>query len=399
MFPADQDGRLKGKSLTSAFPSFAARVAVVQPHFEFVLKDRAARHADDAAFMLGWIAFQLGKPKEALAYLSQAMEVGNHDYQHIAVAQTLRVLQPYSAREQLATVAGDRNFARQPALWYVAARAAYRDHDYALAIDAAERALKAMSVPTDALPATTDPDMIDEALEKIDRELRDSNMREIPYLLEASREISKYETSLKGAASEPPDALARRARAIVVKYSKLVDDQETRTRKNDASELAHHDLRQAVHLVDVTLAAMAQKAQFARFREWLHYRKIRVLVTFDPRKVPAAVAAMEQDVPNSQLLDDALAEEIFAEGIRLGDIDAAQATFRKIVSKFPYGNAIDNAYTWIAIMLRCEGRKEEADKINREIRDRFPGTRHAAYAKERMETPEGCGIDEGVRVK
>jgi tetratricopeptide (TPR) repeat protein len=397
LFPQTIGGQVNNKLLINSFPSFAARVAVVQPHFEFLLRDPAARHADDAAFMLGWIALQLGKEKEALGHLSKAMELGNRDYRHLAVVQTLQVLQSHSAREMLAIVEGDRNFVRQPALWYVTARTAYRDHDYPLAINAAERALKAMSVPIDALPATTDPDIIREALEKINRDLLDDNILEIPYLLEASREIVKYEASLKG--SEPPDAIIRRARAIILKYSKLVDDQEPHNRKNDASKLAHHDLRQALYLIDLTLAGLAQKEPFARLREWVHYRKIRVLVAFDPKAVPAAVAAMERDVPDSRLLDDALAEQIVAEGIRLRDIDAAQATFRKIVGTFPRGNAIDNAYTWMAIIMRCEGRKEEADKLNREILARFPGTRHAAYAKERIEKPDSCGIDDSMRVQ
>jgi len=61
-----------------------------------------------------------------------------------------------------------------------------------LTIDTTRRALKALDISVDRLPATTDPAIITNAIEKIRPELRgDYDMQEIPYLLEASREISR----------------------------------------------------------------------------------------------------------------------------------------------------------------------------------------------------------------
>jgi TolA-binding protein len=71
-------------------------------------------------------------------------------------------------------------------------------------------------------------------------------------------------------------------------------------------------------------------------------------------------------------------------------VDAARATFNKLVSTYPTGNAVDNAYSWMAIILRCNGQLQEAEKLNREIIRRFPLTRHAIYAKERMADPKTC---------
>jgi hypothetical protein len=54
----------------------------------------------------------------------------------------------------------------------------------------------------------------------------------------------------------------------------------------------------------------------------------------------------------------------------------------------------------MAILLRCSGRVEESRALNLEIIRRFPATRHAIYAVERMRKPkpEECGL-EGFRVQ
>ena len=144
----------------------------------------------------------------------------------------------------------------------------------------------------------------------------------------------------------------------------------------------------------MTLDAVPKTAPHAPLREWLHYRKVRILVQFAPSTVAAAVAAMEQEFPKSQLMDDALAEQIYAEGVMLRDVDAAQRTFRKLLADYPKGNAVDNAYTWMAIVYRCAGRTDEAQKTNRDIIRLFPMTRHARYARDRASKPKAsaCGL-------
>jgi tetratricopeptide (TPR) repeat protein len=406
--PTLVDGRLRflnanpglydNKLLAAVVPNFAARAAQAKAHFEAVMRDPAARHADDAAYMLAWLAFHQDQPKQALAYLSQAMMIGNaeEDYKRpAAMKQAVRILERYyPPREQVAIVAGDRAFVGQPALWYVAARSAYREFDYALAIETAERALKTMNIPLERLPATTDPKRIEPALERINPKLLDDlNIGEIPYLIEAAREFQAYETYLKTVANQRPDDVFKKVRAITIKYSMLLDlPQQPAARRRQLPELAHKDLRQALHLIELSLAGVPQAAPHAKLREWLHYRKARILAVHAPKSVAAAVAAMRQELPSSQLLDDALAERLYAEGVMLRDLNAAQQTFRQIVDAYPRGNALDNAYTWMAIIYRCEGRTDDAQNLNREIIRRFPLTRHAGYARERMATPDGCGL-------
>src|SRR5262249_50268249 len=141
-----------------------------------------------------------------------------------ALRQIVRIMARSSARDQIALIESDPAFGDQAALWYMAARTAFRSFDYTLASATAERDLKALKIPIDRLPATTDPKKIKDVFEKIDPQPDDDlNLYEMPYLLEASREILQYEKYLNSAATDRPDNVAAKARAIIFKYSMLLD--------------------------------------------------------------------------------------------------------------------------------------------------------------------------------
>jgi TolA-binding protein len=374
------------KLLANLIPDFAARAATARDRFAAVLRHTSSPLADDSAYWLGWLAMQQGNTNDALVYFSQAMAVGNRDYRHEAVEDTLRILEQFPLRQQLTTVESSRVFSQQPPLWYDMTRSAYRDFDYASAIDIGQRALKAINVPIEYLPVTTNPGRIREALEKIDPQLSYApDVTELPYLIQAAREISRYEAYLSTAGTEHPDVLDQMARKIILKYSMLIDRAE---KPAHAQETVHKDFRQALHLIDTTLRSTQKDAQLGRLREWLYFRKIRIATLYAPKTVPDAIAAMAQEFPTSQLLNDALAEQIVAEGMILGDVDAAQKTFQELLRKYPTGNAIDNAYSWMEIIYRCAGREQEAQNMNVEIVRRFPFTRHATYARDRIAHPD-----------
>jgi tetratricopeptide (TPR) repeat protein len=336
---------------------------------------------------------------------SQERSAGNDedevyaDYTPAALKEVVRILERNSPKEQLTTVETSKVFDRQPSLWYVAARSAYRDFDYALAIDIVERALNAINVPIEALPVTTDPDRISAALEKIDPKLIwDPNLVELPYLIEASRELSRYEDSLSNIDMASSGAFAKTVRAIITKYSMLLDQPEESDEAQAKHKVEHKDLRQALHLIDMTLKQVPKEPAFSPLREWLYYRNLRILAVYAPAEVPEAISEMQQEFPTSELLDDALAEQIFAEGVMLGNVAAAQKTFAELLTKYPNGNGLDNAYSWMEIILRCAGQREQAAEINKEIITRFPLTRHSKYALERLADPDrgaysdsGCG--------
>ena len=387
--------------LGTVVPDFAARAAAAQPWFEAVLRDGSTPQQDDAAYILGWLDFQQGKFKEALAYFGQAMALGNKDYQlPAAVRETIRVMSRFSPREQADIVAANPAFAQQPALWYVAARAAYRQFDFGLAIATGRRGLQAVKVSPNSLPATTDPDMIKQAVEKSlpqkvlsgDEAFDEVDLLEIPYLVEASQEFLQYDAFLKSVASAQTDVVAKRAREIVLKYSLLVDRPEHPAGADSGSKPMHRDLRQAIRLIDVTLKAVPNSPQYAALRQWLYYRKVRILTQYAPNMVADAVTAMQQELPKSDLLNDALAEQIFAQGAVMKDVAGAERTFQKLLKEFPDGNAVDNAYSWMAIIYRCAHKADLARKTNMEIIRRFPLTRHAKYAAERMLHPDECGL-------
>jgi tetratricopeptide (TPR) repeat protein len=391
------------KPLTELLTNFSARAAEARTHFEFVLNDPSSPQADDAAYMIGWLELQQGNLDDALAFFSQSLAVGNdddRDYKPAALKQVVRLLERVPPRQQLSTVETSKVFDQEPSLWYTAARSAYRDFDYALAIDVGLRGLNAIKVPIDPLPVTTDPGPITEALEKINPELTyDLNARELPYLIEASREIVRYQAALNDVGAEDADVFAKKARTIIIKYSLLLDRPEEADGSHAPPPLEHKDLRQALHLIDITLQHTPRDAKFGSLRQWLHYRKVRILTVYAPNLVPDAISGMQQEFPDSELLNDALAEQIFAEGVMLGDVDAAQKTFAELLAKYPDSNGVDNAYSWMTIILRCAGRREEAIEMNNEIIRRFPLTRHAKYALERMADPErwvgsdsGCGL-------
>jgi tetratricopeptide (TPR) repeat protein len=391
--PSDDDS---DQPLGTILNNFSAQASVAKPHLEAILRDApSSSHGDDAAFWLGWIAFHESKFREALPYLSQAMIIGNGDYRSRAVRLSVRALQKFRPHEQVALVDLMNGLSQQPALWYVASRSAYRNFNYALAMETARRGLRALKIPPERLPPTTARETIVAAL-KAARAGADSstefyadpNLVELPYILQASLEISGYESSLRSFTTERPENFAKRVRFIVTKYSTPSHNADgNQISPPNPADALHTDYRQALRLIDLALESTRNNAQHARLREWLHYRKIRILVKFDPAGVAPAVSTMEREFPTSQLMDDALAEQLFVE-VRIDkNLSAAQSTFRKIVEKYPKGNAVDNAHTWMAILLHCQGRTNEANKMNWEIIRRFPLTRHAYYSFVRLYRP------------
>ena len=393
------------KLLVQVIPNFAQRAAAMRPYFEVALRDKSAPHADDAAYMLGWLAYHQGQPLEAINYLSQAMVVGNGDFRRpAAMRELVRILTQYPPSEQAKMIASNPVLTPQPAFWYAAARSAFRTFDYAATIEIGERGLKTLHVPIERMPVTTDPKKITDFLKAIfppakrreagTEEFDYTNAAEIPYVVEASRQILRYQNYLKSAALAPSD-LDKRAKDIIVEYSLLLDRPPQQPPQRTAARApVHKDLRQALNLVDMTLTSVPRTQPYASLREWLYYRKVRILVQFNAASVPAAVSAMEAEFPKGDLLDDALAEEIFALGAEMKDLNAAEETFRKLITTFPNSNALDNGYTWMAIIYRCMGHLEQAQKINADILRLFPRSRHAALARERMAHPEAkaCGL-------
>jgi tetratricopeptide (TPR) repeat protein len=400
----DEEPELYGnKLLSDVIPDFASKAAAARPYFEAVLQDASSIHRDDAGYMLAWLAVHQGDPGQAKKYLSQTLNSKEGDWRYTALREMMDLLERSPANEQVAFVESEPPFAQEAAPWYFIARESYRNFDYAKAIETAERGLRMLQVPPEDLPATTDPEKITEAIDKILPETRDLNLYEMGYLIEASREMLRYDGDLKALAGTSPEEMAQKTRAIVTKYSLLVDPAYTEDSNGEASsddeqtskpaELIHRDLRQAAHLIEIALAALPRTEEYRALREWLYYRKVRIMVQFAPGDVPGVVSAMAQEFPSSQLLDDALGEQLYTQGAVLRNRNAAEDTLQRILVGFPQGNAVDNALNWMAVIYRCEGLTAEADKIDGQLIQQFPLTRHGRNALLRITNPSDWSCD------
>jgi tetratricopeptide (TPR) repeat protein len=384
------------KPIETVLPGSASRLVAAQSQFDAVVSDPSTPIADDAAYLSGWISVQLGEPYKALSSYSQAMVVGNGDYSHAALKEVVRELQEQPTEKAITILRQNKVFSTEPALWYAVARSAYRRFEFQRAIDIGEEGLAKFNVPIERLPVSTDLERIQGALERIDSKLvEDLNIRETAYLIQASREMMQYESRLDKMQSESPVAFDSYARAVIVKYSLLRDPPiDPKTGELLAPrKTAHNDYRQAAHLIELSLEKIPRDVNYTKLREWLHFRYVRVLTLFAPERIPLAIAAMQQEFPNSELLDDAIAEQVYADGIVLEDINAAEDAFQELLRQYPNGNAVDNAYSWLAIIERCAGNEQKAKELSKEIIRRFPFSRHAVYARARLAHPNthvGC---------
>ena len=392
--------RYNSRPLAEAVPGFEARAAEIQRLFVPVLEDRLAPHYDDAGYMLGWLAFHRGNLAEAAKYMETSMTYAltkqedtsgrNRDYLVSAEWQMQRYLKLQKPGEQVQIVRSRPAFNNSAILWHAAIRSLYLAHDYPASISACLEAMKLFGVSVDRLPVTTDPKLISSALERMNAEsLGGGFIGEIAYMLQASREAIAFEVYLKGAGAEKPASLTAKITPVITKYS-LMTDPDVAPKRSGRPKPEHKDLRQAIYLTELALSHVPKSDSNLLLRSWLHYRRVHTLSVFAPQIVAGAVADFRQEFPASNLVDDMLAEQVFAEAIGLRDLKAAKKTFDGLLREYPDGNAVDNAHSWMAIGYTCTGSKDAALKMNREIIRRFPLTRHAMNARERLLAPVDC---------
>ncbi len=384
---------LGGKSLDALVANFSPRATEARGHFDKVVQDRSSPLADDAAYMIGWLEMQRGNVQDATIYFNKVLAIANEvdpdeydnsagDYWRAALRQLAVVMRDMSPAERATALANNQFYNKEAVLWYTTARSAYWNFDYPLTISVAERALEAIGVPIDQLPVTTDPTRIEDAILGMDRRFLDIHVLELAYLREAAREMRDFEKLMADVGQEDPDAIRTATRAVISKYSLLLD---TYDEEDGAPSVSmHKDLRQARHLIDMALSAIPAEAVHSSVREWLHYRRVRIEAAYNPEIVAEMVARMRDEYPTSSFMDDAMAEQIFAEAYSMEDVDGGRVTLDRLQADFPNGNALDNGYTWLALGLYDAQREDEAKAVDLEIIRRFPLTRHAVYAAERL---------------
>lgn len=392
----DTPALLNNKLIASLVPSFLERRAEVQHYFDAMSGETTM--SDDAAYMSAWLANQSGDVEGTFAYIAKGLEIGKRevaddnyqwaDYRRGLLRLALQMLYALPLDERVSALERNQVLREEGSLWYALARQAFRDFDYSRVIAISKQALAALGISEEQLPATTDRNQIADAIQRQAPELAyELNVTEIPYLLEASREMASFAEALAATRDQELGGLSPFVKSIVIKYSLLLDPSPDST---EPAILQHQDLRQALRLIEVALQRVEAVDGLVELEEWLHYRKVRILGVYDPELISQTVARMVDKYPSSELLDDALAEDIYARGMLLNDIAGAQSAFDQVLRLTPGGNAVDNAYNWMQIINCRAGRAEEASRLNREIIRLFPTTRHALNSLKREMDPARC---------
>lgn len=391
--------RYGSRPLSEKIPEFKTLTDRLLAAFEEVSKDRSSRHFDDAAYFLGWLAYHRGDTNEALkrfeiaiALLPTVGSTGSDDaldvdYPSAAEHQSSRILRMLPPEDALNRVQNSKVFSSRPLLWYTTLAQLYRAGKYQMVADNARRALREFNITVENLPVTTDPARIEDAFKRL--RLADyGELKEITYLYQATREAQQLEAILSNIDKQSPLSSETEIRRIVVKYSMMRDPD--RTPRGPGPKPLHRDLGQSLQLAQRALDLLPRNASFQKLREWLHYKRVTILAQFDPTKVASANAAFQAEFPASRLIDDSMAEQVFAEAVIVGDMAKATATFNTLQQKYPTANAVDNAYSWMAIGWTCAGQPVKAREIDQQIVRRFAPTRHASFARKRLGNPQAC---------
>ena len=197
-FVNDHRDAFEGKSLHEVVPDFTQRARQAIDHFQSVLSHDQSPHADDSAYMIGWLENEMGHRDVAIKFFAKALKTGNGDYGFGAQRRLLRMIETLSLERQRTIIASDENLRTNSALLYAMTRTAYRAFDYAKTIVLGQESLQLLGIPVDRLPVTTDPDRIAAALQAINPDhVNDRNLIELPYLIEAARDLSLTEAYIR----------------------------------------------------------------------------------------------------------------------------------------------------------------------------------------------------------
>ena len=109
----------------------------------------------------------------------------------------------------------------------------------------------------------------------------------------------QIEEMLSDSSKQSPSVIADKIKATVIKYSVTTDaDLEHKPLQRGPKPL-HKDLRQSIFIADKSLELLPRTAAFSKVREYLHYKRIRLLAQFNPTKIAAANAEFQKEFPHS----------------------------------------------------------------------------------------------------
>ena len=281
---------------------FASLTDALVPQFEEVLKDRKSPHFDDATYFLGWLAYHRGNVTDALNVFQSLIaliprdgsEVEHLDYAYLALHQTSRAFRTLLPEDALSRVQNSEVLSSDFLMWLTVLTSLYNSHQYSLVMKGARQALDKFGIKIEDLPVTTDPERIAATFTKL--KLTDDMLPEIVYLYFSSREIEQVEEMLSDAAQQPA-LIEEKIKYLVVKYSLTTDSDREDGRSEAGAKPQHKDLRRSLFVAERSLDRLPKTAVYSKLRQWLHYKRIRLLAQFDPVKVAAANAEFRDEFP------------------------------------------------------------------------------------------------------
>ena len=375
---------------------FAALTDPLLPIFEAVAKDRDSPHSEDAGYFLAWLAYHRGNVDEALdrfgtviGLIESSQWVANLDYAYRSLWQIKRIFRTLPLEDVFDRVQNSENLSPHPIVWLTVLTSFYQTHQHQVVLAGARRALRNFGVTIENFPVTTDPRRISAAYSKLQMSVG-YGLEEIVYLYHSSREIIEIEKKLLELDRHSISSVEDELRELITKYALISDADLRKMRSDKTSKPLHKDLRQSLYLLNRSLELLPRSSAHSKFRQWLHYKRIRLLAQFDPIEVSRANQEFYNEFPRSMLLDDTMAEQVFAEAVIIGYMAKATETFNSLQQRYPDANALDNAHSWMAIGWSCKGRPDKAREIDLQIIRFFPLTRHARFARERIQNPQAC---------
>jgi tetratricopeptide (TPR) repeat protein len=301
------------------------------------------KHADDACVWLGWIEWKYeGDIDKAIKFFREAKHYGNGDFIYDAERFESILLSKLSPHELYKWLNVDAELKDPERYWYILARGQHRLHNYEEAGRLATLGIKQCKAKGNC----------------------SWYIDELNYFIEAARLVQSAE------ASSDPKVYKRIGNIFRTRY----------------------DFRAAIFLFDEALRKFPESDLCDNFM----FLKVLTYRDWQPDKVRDAVKEFFFRYPQSNFIDDAFAELTFVEIMIQNDIKAGERTTRDLLRIYPNRNACDNALNWLAFDAIKSGDYEEAEKLYREILQKFPRSRFAKYAKKNLEYIKeklGSGLD------
>ena len=285
--------------------------------------------ADDAAFWIAWIEWKMGKINTALKWLDGISRLGNGDYDYFGDQLEEQILLSMPDDELTDKLIREKRLNNRASTWYSLISRNYNKNNF----KSAENILKI---------ARTYINMA-EIKSKIYED-------KLNYLRDAIGLINEAKKS----------NTAKDYKSIGNKFRR-----------------DYRDFSVATYLFNQALIMFPE----SNLVDNIVFLKILTYRDWKPSEMNDLVYEFEIKHPTSRYVDDAIAEMAFTELLIKNNLAEGNKIVRYLLSKYPNGNACDNALNWLAISLMKSKKYKEAKKIYKEIIKRFPKSRFAKYGR------------------